>query len=144
MKCSEIMKRDVRSIPEAASLMSAAALMRDANVGFLPVCNASGRVVGTITDRDIVIRGVASEWKPMMSVTDVMSKEGLVACTPNDDLQTAESRMAQAHVSRILVVDDDFRLKGVISLSDIAVRDRERAIDTLRAVASREARTSVS
>ncbi len=142
MLCSEVMKKDVRSVSRVASLTEAATLMRDANVGFLPICDPNGKIVGTVTDRDIVVRGVATECGPDTCVTSVMSDRDLIACKPDDDLQTAENRMTQAHVSRILVVDDDFRLQGVISLSDIAEHDQPRAVDTLRAVASREGRSS--
>ena len=67
MRCEEIMKRDVRTISPDEPVQAAASIMRDTNIGFLPVCDAtSGRVVGTLTDRDIAVRVVAVRvWSPV-------------------------------------------------------------------------------
>ncbi len=64
MRCEEIMKRDTECVSPTDTIERAAAMMRDANVGFLPVCDAEKRVVGTITDRDIAIRLVANTFNP--------------------------------------------------------------------------------
>lgn len=140
MRCEEIMKTDVLCAYGNDTVESAAQTMRDANIGFLPVCAVSGEVLGTITDRDICIRvaaedRIASECR----VEEVMTHE-VVACAPSDDIAEAERRMAQHHKSRILVVDQGSKLRGVISLSDLAQRDSLRRVAaTLREVASREA-----
>jgi CBS domain-containing protein len=140
MKCDEVMKRTVHCAGVTDTVQSAARAMRDRNVGFLPVCEVDGRVVGTLTDRDIAIRlaaedGVASQ----CLVSDFMSRE-VVACRPSDDLSTAEQLMATHRKSRILVVDDDGAISGVISLSDVVERDTHaRAAVTMRNVATREA-----
>jgi CBS domain-containing protein len=139
MRCEEIMKREVLTTSEDESIQSAAQTMARSNVGFLPVVDESEQVIGTITDRDITIRAVAEGHAPQSClVADVMSRE-VVACRPSDDLEEAGRLMAEHHKSRILVIDDDGGLCGVLSLSDIAQQPQLRAADTLREVSAREA-----
>jgi CBS domain-containing protein len=140
MRCKDVMKTTVQSAALTDSVQSAARLMRDRNIGFLPVREAGGRVVGTITDRDIAIR-VASEDQSASrcQISDVMTPE-VVSCLPTDDLARAEELMATHKKSRVVVIDESGALCGVISLSDIAERDSTtRAAVTLRQVATREA-----
>lgn len=106
-------------------------------VGFLPVCDDGKRPMGTLTDRDIVLRVVAEGRPVETSVTDVMTLE-VVSCRPDDDIQIALNKMSENRKSRIMVVGDDNALVGVISLSDLA--QHAEAGDTLRDVAEREAR----
>jgi CBS domain-containing protein len=139
-RCGQIMKRDVQTVGERDAVQRAADLMALANVGFLPVCDQRRRVVGTITDRDIVVRVVAKGVSPASWVVgDVMSRK-VVACRPEDELEIAEQFMAQYQVARLPITDEDGTLQGVISLSDIAEHEPLRRTGrTLRAVASREA-----
>jgi CBS domain-containing protein len=141
MRCEDIMKRNVLCVRESSSCHEAAALMRDENVGFLPVCDDENRAVGTITDRDICIRvDAAGKLASQTPVSTCMSRE-VVACRPWDDIAEAERLMATHHKSRIICTDEQGVILGVISLSDIAERDSlRRAAATLREVASREAR----
>ena len=139
MKCEEIMKRELQTIDEGSSIQHAAEKMATANIGFLPVCDRNGQALGTITDRDITIRAVARGKAPGSTpVGDVMSRE-VVACRASDDLAVAEQRMVEHHTSRLLVTAEGGRLKGVISLSDLAQREPgRRAAVVLREVSSRE------
>ena len=140
MRCKDVMKTNVQSAALTDTVQSAARSMRDRNIGFLPVRGADGKVVGTLTDRDIAIR-VASEDKSASKcrVSDFMTRE-VVSCLPGDDLARAEQLMATQKKSRVLVIDEEGTLCGVISLSDVAERDSTtRAAVTLRQVAAREA-----
>jgi CBS domain-containing protein len=139
MRCQEIMKSSVESIKESDSAQTAARKMREANVGFLPVCDDAQRPLGTVTDRDLALRVVAENRSMATAVRDIMTKQ-VVSCRPMDEVTDAARMMAQKRKSRIMVVDDDGRLTGVISLSDIAVRDGAHAAQTLGQVALREAR----
>ncbi|MBN1208755.1 MAG: CBS domain-containing protein [Myxococcaceae bacterium] len=140
MRCEEIMKRDVECVSPRDTVEDAAIRMRDENVGFLPVCDQSKKALGTLTDRDIVIRGVASKKAGSTFVEDIMTRE-VVACRPQDDIQKAQQLMAQKHKSRIMCLDEGGRLVGIISLSDIAQQgDAARALETLRQISEREAR----
>src|SRR5260221_3777880 len=114
--------------------------MREENLGFLPVCDQSKRVLGTITDRDIAVRIVASARPATTLIEDVMTRE-VVSCRPDDDLQRAQQLMARNHKSRIMCLDKDGRLVGIISLSDIVQHEQGTdAAETLRKVSEREVR----
>lgn len=140
MRCEEIMKRDVECVTPSDQVQLAARRMRDANVGFLPVCDPSRKVLGAITDRDIAVRIVADGRPPTTAIGDVMTRE-VVACRPEDDVRRAEELMGKQHKSRMIVADEQWRLLGVISLSDIAqVEDASRASQTMKQVTEREAR----
>jgi CBS domain-containing protein len=139
--CREIMKRDVHCLASSDSVILAAGRMRDQNVGFLPVCDAPGRVVGTITDRDIAIRFVAEKLDGNTPVEQIMTRE-VVACDPDDDLFDAAVLMATHRKSRIMCVGQDGRLVGVISLSDIAQFDGAHAAIALNEIGRREQPTS--
>jgi CBS-domain-containing membrane protein len=143
MKCIEIMKTDISCVSGETSIQAAARKMRDQNIGFLPVCDETMRVSGTITDRDLAIRGVAEGRAPGTPVRALMSID-VIACRPEDPLSYARDLMAQHHKSRIMCLDREGRVAGVISLSDIAQQDEISAVDTLRQVSSREARGSTT
>jgi CBS domain-containing protein len=98
------------------------------------------RVLGTVTDRDIAIRLVAEGLAPGTEVEWLMTRE-IVACDPRDDVQEAEELMGAHRKSRIMCIDEDGTLVGVISLSDIVKLDSGRAAAmTLRRVTERENR----
>ncbi|HWO11560.1 MAG TPA: CBS domain-containing protein [Polyangiaceae bacterium] len=140
MRCDELMKRDVRSVRPQDTAQLAAQRMRDENLGFLPVCDDSGQVLGTITDRDLAIRVLAGGMPADTHVEDVFTHE-VIACDPADDLHDAQAMMARFHKSRIMCLDAGQRLVGVISLSDIAQQASEaRAARTLRQISQREVR----
>ena len=140
MKCQEVMKSDFDYVSPRDTVEDAALKMRDLNIGFLPVCDQSRKVVGTLTDRDIAIRVVAEKRQGSVHIEDVMTKE-VVACGPGDELQKAEELMAQRHKSRVMCVNERGELMGIISLSDIAQHDQgSKAVETLRKISDREAR----
>lgn len=140
MLCKDIMKAEVRCATTQTTVAEAAAVMRDEQIGFVPVCDEDGNVVGTLTDRDIAIRVVAENESPDEPVARFMST-GVVACRSDEDLGVARDLMSDMQVSRIICVNEEGELEGVISLSDIAqLDDSANASATLRNVTVREAR----
>ncbi len=140
MRCREIMKQDLECASPADTVEDAAQRMRDENIGFLPVCDEAGKVLGTLTDRDVAVRVVAARKPASTMVQEVMTRE-VIACDPRDDLREAERAMAEHHKSRIMCVDGQGKLVGVISLSDIVRHEgARRATGTLIEVSAREAR----
>jgi CBS domain-containing protein len=133
MRCEELMHRKVEMVKIDDTILDAARRMRDRDIGFLPVVDASGKAVGVITDRDITVRAVAGGWTGSSRIGDLMTRD-LIACHPDDDLEECVQLMAKHEVSRVLVVNDDGTPCGVISLGDIAVEDEAEAGDTLAAV----------
>lgn len=138
MLCQDIMKTQIECVTREETAQHAAQKMRVANIGFLPVCDAEGRVLGAVTDRDIAVRLVAEGRSPSTPVREVMTNE-VVSCRPADDLHRAEQIMSTQQKSRIVCVDDERHLLGVISLSDIAqFEEADRAGRTVKNVTDRE------
>jgi len=140
MRCEEIMKKNAECVSPIDTVQTAARKMRDGNLGFLPVCDDDGRVLGTLTDRDIAVRLVAGAKDGSTAVQEVMTRE-VVSVEADASLEQALERMRENHKSRILVCDDQGKLAGVISLSDIALVAEEETAGALRDISEREART---
>lgn len=121
MKVSEIMTRDVRLLSPDQTIREAASLMADIDVGSLPV-GENDRLVGMITDRDIVIRAVAQGKSADTKVAEVMSKE-MLYCFDSDEIDDVARNMGKAQVRRLSVVNSDKRLVGIVSLGDLARND---------------------
>jgi CBS domain-containing protein len=137
MRAKEIMKGAVECLREEDNVESAARRMREHNIGFLPVCDDESKVIGTLTDRDITIRVVAEGKLSSTVISDVMTREA-ITCSPDMELTEVAKLLAEHQKSRCMVVDDDGRLVGVISLSDLAQHDEKEIGRTLRDVSARE------
>jgi CBS domain-containing protein len=110
----------VECIPPDSTLQDAARKMQALDVGPLPVCDHD-RLAGMLTDRDIVVRAVAEGRDPGSTrVRDVMTPE-VVYCFEDQDVQEAARLMEQKQVRRLLVLNRDKRLVGIVSLGDLAV-----------------------
>jgi CBS domain-containing protein len=124
-KVEQAMTTDVRTVAPDERIVEAARIMRDEDTGSVPVVE-SNRVVGIVTDRDIVVRGVADGRDVgSLNVREVCSSE-LVTVEPGRDLDEALRLMAQHQVRRLPVVEGD-RLVGVLAQADVArtTDDRE-------------------
>jgi CBS domain-containing protein len=141
--CGDVMRKPARWISQTDTARTAARTMRDANIGFLVICDGSARVVGTLTDRDVVTRVLAADANSGTPVSAIMSSE-VVCCHPTDELAFAEEAMMQNQKARIVIVDEARHALGVISLEDIALReDDPRVADVLRQVHARAIRSHV-
>lgn len=138
MLCEAIMKTNVECVSSETTVQGAARKMRAQNIGFLPVCDVAGRVIGVVTDRDIALRVVAENRAANTPVRTILTNE-VIACRPEDDLSHARDLMAEHHKSRIMCLDDHGRVMGVISLSDIAHLDAQAGANVLRRITEREA-----
>jgi len=119
MNIQDLMTKDVELIDPATTMRDAAQRMRDEDIGALPV-GENDRLVGMVTDRDIVARGVASDRAPSeCTVRDVMP-EGVYYCFEDEDAQRASDVMAEHKVRRLPVLNRDKRLVGVIAMADLA------------------------
>jgi CBS domain-containing protein len=134
------MKTDVECCPREEEVEAVAERMKNRNVGFLPVCDDDGTVIGTVTDRDLALRVLGEHRSSARTlVQDVMSPE-LVCCSPDDELDVAEDLMVRYKKSRIVCADEQRRPIGIISLSDIAhVEEGTRLSAILDAIGAREA-----
>ncbi len=128
----DAMTKDPRSIDASASVVEAARLMRDADIGSLPITDDE-QLVGMITDRDITTRVVAEATDPSTtSVGDVYSGD-LISVEPDNDLEEAVQLMARHQVRRLPVVESG-RLVGIIAQADIALRESEKTAELVEAI----------
>jgi CBS domain-containing protein len=137
---ADVMTPTVKTVSLHTDLATVAAIMRDESVGIVPIVDDENRLLGVITDRDIVVR-VDAEAAPvdLVRASDVMSTN-LVTVRPTDGLHDVLDRMSDQGIHRILVADDDNRLVGIISLSDLARRADlpERLQDTVDQISRRQ------
>ncbi len=140
MKCKDVMLTLIFKCTEDTSVAECARIMRDEQLGFMPVLDDDNSVVGVVTDRDLVTRVLADRRDHTTRVGEIMSTGPILSCRPDDDLRALEKRMAQAKKGRALVRDDTGDLLGVISLSDVAQREVSptRTGQLLREVTRRE------
>jgi CBS domain-containing protein len=117
MIIESIMSRDVHTVRPDQTLREAAETMRSLNIGSLPVRD-NDRLVGMLTDRDIVVRAVAAGDIDTRNVRDVMSP-AVKYCYASDDVQDIARNMASLEVRRLPVVDADKRLVGMVSLANM-------------------------
>jgi CBS domain-containing protein len=135
MQIRALMSQYIEVIHPDASLTEAAQKMRQVDVGPLPVCEGE-RLVGMLTDRDIIVRVVAKGYDPQTTrVREVMTPE-VVSCCEDQDVQTAAQLMAARQIRRLPVLDRDQLLVGILSLADLAVyaTDAELASEVLQEV----------
>jgi CBS domain-containing protein len=131
MKVRDVMSAKAETVSMSTSLVGAAKLMRRQGIGFLPVVEA-GTVVGVLTDRDIVLRAIAEGRSPYMTlVSDVMTPLSMW-CYADDVLTEAARVMEDSHIRRLLVLDDDRKLVGILSLDDLAAKmSSDRLLGTI-------------
>ncbi len=121
MQVKEIMTKNPEMVSIDTSLMDAAKKMKDLDVGVMPVSRENS-VVGVVTDRDIVVRGIAEQRDPSMTaVRDVMSSH-VLTCPENTDIRDAAQTMKKNKVRRLVITDTSGKPVGIISLGDIATK----------------------
>ena len=118
MKVSEVMTRDVQTVRPDTTAQEAANFMLREDAGSMPVSEGD-RLIGMITDRDIAVRGVAKGYGPDTPVRELMTDE-IICAREDDDVDEVASRMSEAQVRRMPVIDDNERLCGIVSLGDLA------------------------
>jgi CBS domain-containing protein len=136
MRCSEIMTRDVRTATREMTLREVGSMMREGDMGSVPVVE-NGRLIGIVTDRDIVVRCVAEGLDPETSVSKAMTTE-IFSVKPDDFAFEAVRLMGDKQVRRVPVVDQEGKLAGIISMADIALEteDELEIAETLEEISS--------
>jgi len=134
MQVRDIMTPNPSVVTRSESVARAAALMRDRHIGMLPVVDDlhSRRLVGVVTDRDIIVRGVAHEHDVERPVRDLMTSEPLAVTYVDTSPEEVVGLMERRHLRRIPVLDDRERVVGVLSSIDVSKRlvwRRARASD---------------
>jgi CBS domain-containing protein len=120
MKIQDIMTRQVVTASPQDSVQSVARLMADSGTGAIPIeVPGVGKVVGFVTDRDVVIRIVAPGLSSSTTAAEIMTV-GVESCRADDDVVAVAERMRGLHVKRLIVYDADRKLVGIVSAGDIA------------------------
>lgn len=120
MKVKDIMSREVASVTQEDSIEKAAQLMKQHNVGSIPVCSGN-QVVGIVTDRDITLRSTSmGESAAQRKVGDVMSRDPVVG-NPEMDVHEAAQVMSQKQIRRLPIVENN-AMVGIVALGDISVQ----------------------
>ena len=122
MRIEHAMTRGVECVRPGDSIGHAARRMGELDVGALPVCGENDKLVGMITDRDITIRATAGSRDPESTpVRDIMTPQ-IVCCFEDQDVTEAIHLMEEKQVRRLVVLNNENRLVGILSLGDVAVR----------------------
>ena len=127
MKAQDIMSADPVCVTPQTSMEEAARLMKDHNVGVLPVVSQEGsrELVGIITDRDITIRHVAEgHGSPDCPVSEAMS-ENVKTCSPDAAVEDVMDTMGREQVRRIPIVDERGSLVGMVSQADVVLEAKD-------------------
>jgi CBS domain-containing protein len=121
MQLKDVMTRDVAVVRPEATLQEAAGRMKALDVGVIPVCDGE-HLMGMLTDRDITVRATAAGRDPRTThVRDVMTPD-IVYCFEDQDVAEAQRLMQERQIRRLLILNRDKRLAGVVSLGDLAVK----------------------
>jgi len=122
-KCREIMTNSVRTASPEQTIRQVAELMRDGDMGAVPILD-NGKLVGIVTDRDIVVRSIAEGIDATSLISNVMSKD-LSTVGPDDYVFEAIRLMGDKQVRRIPVIDETGGLAGIISMADVALETED-------------------
>ena len=135
-RCREIMSSDVRTATRDMPIRDIARMMRDGDMGSVPVVE-SGRLVGIVTDRDIVVRALAEGRDASTPVSEAMTTE-IFSVRPDDFVFEAIRLMGDKQVRRLPVVDEEGNLAGIIAFADIALEteDEREIAETMEEISS--------
>lgn len=137
-RCREIMSTNIRSVGRDTPLSEVARILSEADVGILPVVEGDSRkLVGLVTDRDIVVRAVAQGLSVETPVERIMTTE-LHTAKPDDFAFEAVRTMGERKVRRVPIVDEAGTLRGIVSIADIALEmeDEKEIAETLEDISS--------
>ena len=135
-KCSEIMTRNVKTASCATTIRDVAVLMRDGDMGAMPVVE-HGRLIGIVTDRDIVVRAIADGKDASTPIGAVMTTD-IFSVNENDFVFEAIRLMGEKQVRRVPIVNNSGELAGIIAMADVALEteDEREIAETLEEISS--------
>lgn len=135
MKVQDVMTRNPSSVTAEAPAREAARIMKNEDVGIVPVVEGQ-RLVGVVTDRDIAVRLVAEGRDGNTTVRDVMSAIRIATARPDEDLDGVMETMSREQVRRIPIVDERGSLVGIVAQADVVrkARDDHKAEETVERI----------
>lgn len=123
MQAKELMSKKPEFLPPSATLKQAADQMRAHDYGFIPI-GENDRLIGAVTDRDLAIKAVADGLDPNKKTIKEVMHKGIHFCFEEDSLEEVVQKMEKLQVRRLVVLNKDKRMTGIISLGDIATRSK--------------------
>lgn len=120
MRIDEIMTTDVETCKPDSTLQEVASKMREINVGSIPICH-EGQLIGIVTDRDIVIRGIAEQIPTEAPISEILSAD-VITGSGSLSVEEVAELMAAHKIRRLPIVAND-RLIGIVSIGDLATED---------------------
>ncbi|PCI57288.1 MAG: inosine-5-monophosphate dehydrogenase [Alphaproteobacteria bacterium] len=132
MYIKDVMSTEYQWIAPEATICEAARLMKDQDIGFLPI-GENDRLIGTVTDRDITLRAVADNLNTSTQVRDIMTPQ-LMYCYDDQSVDEICQNMAEIKVRRLPVVNRDKRLVGTVSLGDLAQAQTQQSGEALQSI----------
>lgn len=140
MQVQRVMSSPAEYVSSNTSLAEAAMIMRDSDIGVLPIGDAGDeKLKGIITDRDIVVRAVADHHNPDETTVGDVKTNKVLYCFQGDPVEKAAQSMRENQVYRLVVLDDrdNMRIRGIVSLNDIVDHDKEQlGGETARGISS--------
>jgi CBS domain-containing protein len=139
MHCKEIMSHNVQWIPPGETVAGAARMMAFNNLGLLPICSADGTPLGVITDRDIALRVIGKDRLAAQTLVEDIMSTPVRFVAPDCPIDRVGEIMSQAGISRLLVLDENGHLAGLVSVADLLVHaPGHNSLQTARSIYARE------
>lgn len=127
VRIKDVMSPQAEVISPDATIEEAASRMKMFDIGVLPVCDEEG-LVGILTDRDLVLRGMAATRHPKAMLVGEAMTPSVVYCFEDDDVERAAAVMAGQQIRRLPVLDRNRKLVGIVSAGDIAVHAQDQQL----------------
>jgi CBS domain-containing protein len=127
MKIRDILTKDPHVIRPDAMICEAARMMKESDIGMLPVCDGRS-LVGSVTDRDLAIRGVAGGCDPLSTKVSEVMTPNVFWCYDDQEIEEAAQLMEEKQIRRLPIVNREKRLVGIVSLGDFALRSQNERL----------------
>lgn len=119
MKVKDCMCHEVAYLTPESTVQDCAKLMCNKHVGCIPICDTNQKIVGLVTDRDVLLRSIACEKDAKTTpVSDIMTCK-VCCCSPEEEVEQAEQTMSNEQIRRLPVVDENNKVIGIITLGDL-------------------------
>ena len=119
MKINECMCQDVCFVKPDCKVYDAARIMNENHIGCIPICDDEKKVVGVVTDRDIVLRTVACDKDAKVTPVSEIMTTNVYTCECEQEIQEAEELMAKNQIRRIPIVDSSSKMVGILTTGDL-------------------------
>jgi len=122
MKCADIMSKNLEWLNEKDTVRQAAAIMADAGIGFLPICDKWKKVIGVVTDRDLTTRVLSKKLDPDKTSAAIVMTTPPITILETANVREAEQLMTEERKARLVITDAEGKFAGVLSLADLVER----------------------